>query len=74
MTYPIRKIVVGPDYKDGMHFQVDQEILKGSHKIQSITLDSYGVYRVWIEDTDNGVKLWKQFDKTPVSVEYSIDY
>ena len=32
----IRKIAVGPDYKNAMHYEVGQTVIKGHYKIHSI--------------------------------------
>jgi len=71
--YEIRKISVGPDYKNAMHFQVGQRVLGASNIIERITLDDK-CYRVWIINEKQEIVLWKNFDGMPVSVEYLIDF
>ena len=78
MDYPIRKVVVGPDYKNGMHFTVGQSVLRDdnrnfTHKILKIDR-SESSFEVWIENETKEVFLWKEFKDTPVFIEYSIDY
>ena len=73
----IRKIAVGPDYKNGaMHYVVGQEILKGTYKIHNIRYDdSNDSFKIWIESTYNQeIVLWKQFINMPVSIEYNINF
>lgn len=73
----IRKIAIGPDYKQGaMHYVVGQEVLKGAYIIHLIR---YAVaddsFKIWIESKENKeVVLWKRFVNMPVSVEYNINF
>jgi len=73
----IRKISIGPDYKSSaMHYIVGQEILGGSHKIHLIQrIHETGAIRIWIEDNENVVLLWKEFTPSmPISIEYNINF
>lgn len=72
----IRKISIGGDYKSAMHYIVGQEILGGSHKIHLIQRNAEsGSVRIWIEDSDNVIVLWKEFNPMmPVSIEYNINF
>jgi hypothetical protein len=65
-----------------MHFTVGQGVLrdqddreKFTNTIERIEQDPSS-YKVWIISNDGReeVRLWKKFENTPVSVEYSIDY
>lgn len=71
----IRKIAVGPDYKSGaMHYLVGQTVLGGSHKIHLIQKVE-GAIRIWIEDNESLVFLWKEFSSSmPISIEYNIQF
>jgi len=60
----IRKISVGPDYKNGTH---------------SIHLIMYDLntesIKIWIESNKEEVLLWKEFTGTmPISIEYNINF
>jgi len=72
----IRKISIGPDYKNGaMHYIVGQEVLGGNYSIHLIQndLDS-GSIKIWIEGED-GIVMWKSFTSTmPISIEYNINF
>lgn len=69
----IRKISVGPDYKNSMHYSVGQEVLDRSYSIYDITKDNDG-HKVWIIKLGE-IVLWKTFSQNmPVSVEYKIDF
>lgn len=72
----IRKISIGPDYKNGaMHYIVGQEVLGGSYSIHLIQQDaSSGNIKIWIEGED-GIVMWKSFTTTmPISIEYNINF
>ena len=70
MNY-IRKISVGSDYKNAMHYIVGQEILGGSYLIDSINFEEKG-YSVWVKK-DGEVVKWKEVTNTPVMVEYNLN-
>jgi hypothetical protein len=72
----IRKISIGPDYKNGaMHYIVGQSVLSDTHIIHLIKYDEQkGSFKIYIE-SNNEVYLWKEFTSTiPVSVEYNINF
>lgn len=72
----IRKISIGPDYKNGaMHYLVGQEVLNYNYTIHLIKhyVDSNSI-KIWIEK-DKEVVLWKEFTNTmPISIEYNINF
>jgi hypothetical protein len=70
MNY-IRKISVGSDYKNAMHYIVGQEVLGGSYLIDSINFEEKG-YSVWVKK-DGEVVKWKEVTNTPVMVEYNLN-
>ncbi len=67
----IRKISVGSNYKDAMHYIVGQEVLGGAYVIKDIALDGEG-YSVWIKKGSEVVK-WKEFKSIPTVIEYNIN-
>ena len=72
----IRKISVGPDYKDGaMHYIVGQDVLRKEYVISTIRINSSnGNMEVWISKNEETF-LWKSFtDTMPISVEYNINF
>lgn len=72
----IRKISIGPDYKNGaMHYIVGQEVLGGNYSIHLIQNDSESrEIKIWIEGED-GIVMWKSFTSTmPISIEYNINF
>lgn len=69
----IRKIAVGPDYKNAMHYEVGQAVIRGNYIIHSIEecKDGYIVRIV----KDNIVVNWKKVNlQMPVHIEYNINY
>ena len=70
MNY-IRKISVGVNYKDAMHYIVDQNVLSGNYIISDIAQEGDG-YSVWVKKDNESVK-WKEFKNIPVVIEYNIN-
>jgi len=73
----IRKISVGPDYKNGaMHYIIGQMVLGESHEIHLIKCDPQTQsYLIYIINRKSEVVLWKEFTSTiPISIEFNIDY
>lgn len=73
----IRKISVGPDYKNGaMHYIVGQKVLNDTNEIHLIKFDiELGSIKIYIINEKNEVMLWKELNHSmPVSVEYNINY
>jgi len=71
----IRKISIGLDYKsNSMHYILNQPVLGGRatiHLIQEVP--EIGV-KIWIQNGDNTIKLWKQFNSNMAySIEYNIE-
>lgn len=73
----IRKIAVGPDYKNGaMHYIVGQKVLNESNEIHLIKYDDRKQsIKIYIINLKEEVVLWKEFSSNiPVSIEYNINY
>lgn len=73
----IRKISVGPDYKNGaMHYIVGQKILNDTNEIHLIKFDSERLsIKIYIINDKQEVVLWKEFtNSVPISIEYNINY
>lgn len=71
MSY-IRKISIGGNYKDAMHYLVGNSIMDGKYSIYQISIDESEVYSVWIKKGDEVIK-WKDFKNIPITIEYNID-
>jgi len=69
----IRKISIGANYKDAMHYVVGNETLGGRFIINEITQDKANVFSVWIKNKDNEVFQWKEFTNIPATIEFNID-
>ena len=73
----IRKISIGPDYKNGaMHYIVGQKILGDTYEINCIKLDkSKDSIKIYIINDKEEVLLWKEFNSSiPTSIEFNINY
>lgn len=70
MNY-IRKISVGADYKNAMHYIVGQQVLGGNYEIAEINheVDSYSI---WVKQ-DGEILKWKEIMNTPVVIEYNLN-
>lgn len=71
MSY-IRKISIGANYKDAMHYLVGNSVMDGKYSIYEISQDNEGVYSVWIKKNTEVIK-WKDFKRIPITIEYNID-
>lgn len=71
----IRKISIGGNYKDAMHYIVGQKILNDEYKINCILQSSSELsLEIWIEK-DAEIVLWKEISKdVPVVIEYNINF
>ena len=73
----IRKIAVGPDYKNGaMHYIVGQKVLGDSYEICHIKYDDLkDSIKIYIINEKQEVLLWKEFNSSlPTSIEFNINY
>ncbi len=71
----IRKIVVGPDYKNGMHFAVGQEVVRGTNEVARIRpVENGHEIDILTLDGKKELKMWKRFIGVPTFVEYNINY
>lgn len=70
----IRKVSIGPDYKNAMHYSVGQSVLNGNYEILSISeVDDRIIIK--IINKDNEVYTWKSFTwSVPISIEHNIDF
>jgi len=72
----IRKISVGPDYKNGaMHYILGQKVLNDTQEIYLIKYDNLKQsIKIYIINRKNEIVMWKEFNNTvPVSIEYNIN-
>lgn len=72
----IRKISVGPDYKNGaMHYIIGQRVLNDTQEIHLIKYDEVKKsIKIYIINEKDEVVLWKEFNDTvPVSIEYNVN-
>jgi len=70
----IRKISVGANYKDAMHYIVGQTVIGGEYEIHLIKFhDEIDSFRIWISNGEE-IMLWKEFKDMPISIEYNINF
>lgn len=70
----IRKISVGPDYKNSMHYTVGQLVLGNNYTIHLIKTDDLGNVLIYIENKDE-VVLWKTINANmPYILEANIEF
>ena len=68
----IRKVSIGNDYKNSMHYVVGQPVL-GNYVIHVIQRVETGVI-IWIEK-DKEVLCWKEINNhTPMVLEFNINF
>lgn len=68
----IRKISIGPDYKNGMSYALEQSCIRGDHEVSRIKETGPGEYEIEIQNGDI-VQTWKKIQNMPVVIEYLID-
>lgn len=66
----IRKISIGADYKEGMHYTVGQTF--GGMTIDTIRQLNPQHYEIWVMNENNEVFLWKQIVDMPCVVEMDV--
>jgi hypothetical protein len=70
----IRKISIGPDYKNAMNYTHGQEVLDKSYRIHLITQKDDGAVSIFIEKNTE-IILWKSIGATtPFVLEYNIEF
>lgn len=70
----IRKISIGTDLLNAMHFQVGKPVMGGEYVVFDIVRTDDGLYDIWVEKDGEAVK-WKSIGHTvPVSIEYNINF
>lgn len=66
----IRKISIGPDYKEAMHYTVGQSFNRVT--ISTIRQSAAGSYEIYVQNDNDEVILWKEVVGMPVVVEYDV--
>jgi hypothetical protein len=71
----VRKISIGADYKNAMHYVVGQKVLGDTNEIHLIRIDKSRSIRIYIINKKQEIVLWKEFNDTiPISIEFNIDF
>lgn len=63
----IRKISIGVDYKDAMHYTVGQSF--GGMTIEAIREINPKHYEIWVRNKDNEAYRWKRVINMPCVIE-----
>jgi hypothetical protein len=63
----IRKISIGIDYKDAMHYTVGQSF--GNMTIDTILQVNPNYYEIWVKNSDNELSVWKTIINMPLVIE-----
>lgn len=63
----IRKLSIGADYKDAMHYTVGQSF--GGMTINTIMKLNPNHFEIWVVNQDNELSVWKEVINMPVVVE-----
>jgi hypothetical protein len=74
----IRKIIVGPDSKDGMAYFVGMKVAGGEvvaieHDEKMLLVHSVNSYTVYIQKPE-GTMPWKTIASMPVMIEYDCNF
>jgi len=70
----IRKLSIGADYKNAMHYIVGQSVLGGEFEINLIKFyEESDSYKIWISNEKETI-LWKEFKGMPISIEFNINF
>lgn len=71
----IRKVSIGPDYKNGaMHYVHGQVVANGAYVICEIFHDNDGVV-IYVKNERNEIMKWKKFSAfMPCVVEYNLEF
>tara|TARA_B100001248_G_C27251017_1_gene393800 strand:- start:172 stop:393 length:222 start_codon:yes stop_codon:yes gene_type:complete len=70
MNNYIRKISVGADYKNAMHYIVGQQVMNGSYEIAEINQEENSV-SIWVKKGNEIIK-WKDVSNNPIIIEYNL--
>lgn len=74
MINPIRKIAVGPDYKDSMKYAVGVKVLRHTLEIVEIRNIGNSEYDIYVENDIDETFVWKRISGMPVVLEFNIDF
>lgn len=71
----IRKISIGANYKEAMHYIVGQKIYGGKAEVHLILKDDdTQYYKIWVRRGDE-IIFWKGFSfNLPISIENDLDF
>ena len=76
MSQIIRRLSVGPDYKDAMHYQVGKYVAGGRLLIDNIVQTDEGGYDIYVsKEGSDEIFKWKHVNQyVPAKIENNIDF
>lgn len=69
----IRKLSVGADYKNAMHYYSGQSVVGGNYTIEYIEELDSGDYKIFVKG-DDGIFEWKKIVNMPVIQEADLNF
>lgn len=70
----IRKVQIGVDLLNCMHFTVGQAVIGKTHVIESIVRKEDGLY-IYVENDKKEIVKWKRFNNSvPITEEFSLEF
>ena len=72
----IRKISIGIDLKNSLHYVLGQRILNDEYEIHLIKNNvKTNTYQIFIINKKQEIVIWKEYNNNmPVSIEYNINF
>lgn len=70
----IRKISVGPDFKNSMNYSVGQRVISDDFSVSEILKDDSGI-TIWVQNKNNEKMAWKHINSSmPVVIENDLTF
>jgi hypothetical protein len=70
----IRRVSVGPNFKEAMNYLVGQEVMKGTGVVDTIRRLDDGDVQVWVLKGKE-IYLWKTISSAmPITIEYDLNF
>lgn len=70
----IRKISVGPDFKNSMNYSVGQRVISDDFSVSEILKDDTGI-TIWVQNKNSEKMAWKHINMNmPVVIENDLAF
>lgn len=72
----IRKVSIGADLKNAIHYIVGQKVMGDRYSILHIIDTPQGSIQVWVKHLETyEVQIWKEFNKNmPITIEANLEF